>query len=87
VDSREHIIGYLDHALLSEQSAVSTWKAGDIAIEKLRFRLPEGPDREMYHLRLGLFDRGSGERLQITSSSFPVEDGQTSVLVNEPGRH
>lgn len=87
VDSREHIIGYLDHALLSEQPAVSTWKAGDIAIENLRFRLPERPNREMYHLHLGLFDRGSGERLQITSSSFPVEDGQTSALVNEPGLH
>jgi hypothetical protein len=86
VDSHDHVAGYLDHALLNAQPAVSMWKAGDIAIEKLRFRLPEGAERETYHLRLGLFNRESGERLQITSSNFPIADGQTSILVNEPPR-
>jgi Dolichyl-phosphate-mannose-protein mannosyltransferase len=85
VDSKGKIAGYLDHAILDGNPAMSTWKTGDVQTEILRFAIPAGGRNETYHLRLGVFDRPSGERLQVTDSSFAVTDGETAVVTKDVG--
>jgi 4-amino-4-deoxy-L-arabinose transferase-like glycosyltransferase len=82
LDSSGSVIGYLDHPLLGGYPPTSAWKAGDEAAETLVFRLlPASPQKnETFHLRLGLFDRPSGERLPITSSDFPLVQNRTAAL-------
>lgn len=83
VDQQGKIVGYLDHPLLNGEPPTSLWKEGDIAIERLLFRLPAARKSETYHLRLGLFHRASGERLPITAGGFPLTDGNTAAVVIE----
>ena len=83
VDPRGNVAGYLDHPILNGEPSTTMWKGGDVAIEKLLFRSPELQSGESYHLRLGLFDRDSGERLPITKSDFPLTDNQTAAIVHE----
>ena len=83
VDSRGKVAGFLDHRILNGQPPLRLWRAGDTAVEKLLFRWPEAGRQEVYHLRLGLFDRASGERLPISDSAFPLADGQTAAVVSE----
>jgi Dolichyl-phosphate-mannose-protein mannosyltransferase len=82
LDSSGNVIGYLDHPLLGGYPPTSAWKAGDEAAETLVFRLPptSPQKKETYHLRLGLFDRPSGERLPIKSSDFPLVQNRTAAL-------
>jgi hypothetical protein len=77
VDGKGAIAGYLDHQI------VSLWNAGDTAIEKLAFRFSEAQKSESYRLRLGVFDRASGDRLPITASDFPLTDKGTATVVGE----
>ena len=83
LDSQGKVAGYLDHRILGGQPSLRLWRPGDTAVEKLLFRWPAAGERELYHLRLGLFDRGSGERLRISDSEFPVTNDQTGAVVNE----
>jgi hypothetical protein len=77
VDGKGAIAGYLDHQI------TSLWREGDAAIEKLSFRFSEAQKSESYRLRLGVFDRASGDRLPITASDFPLTDRQTATVVSE----
>ena len=83
VDAHGSVAGYLDHQILGGDPATSLWKPGDVAIEKLTFRLPERQTAGMYRLRLGLFYPPSQERVAITASDFPLTDGQTAAVVDE----
>jgi hypothetical protein len=73
----------LDHQILNSDPPTSRWREGDTAIEKLSFRFTGTQKGESYHLRLGVFDRASGERLPITASDFPLTDTGTATVVNE----
>ena len=77
VDGKGVVAGYLDHQI------ASLWNTGDTAIEKRAFRFSEAQKRESYRLRLGVFDRASGDRLQITASDFPLTDKGTATVVGE----
>jgi Dolichyl-phosphate-mannose-protein mannosyltransferase len=81
LDHSGNIVGYLDHQILNGDPATHLWKPGDSAIERLLFRPPAQRNGELFQLRLGLFDKTSGERLPITSSDFPRVDKGTAVLV------
>ena len=59
------------------------WKPRDTALERLLFPPPELRNGTTYRLRIGLFDRASGERLPISSSDFPLADNDTVALVDE----
>ena len=80
VDRTGKVVGYLDHRFLNGSTPTSLWKVGDTALESLFFPLPDA-DSGAYSLRVGVYHRESGERLQITESSFPVIDDQTAVVV------
>jgi hypothetical protein len=78
VDLQGHIAGYLDHQILAGGPPTSNWKEGDAAVERLLFRLPANQGAT-YHLRLGVFDRATGERLPISTSTFPLTDNGTAA--------
>jgi hypothetical protein len=59
----------------------NAWKAQDTAIEDLVYRFPEKGGS--VQLRVGVFDRNSGERLPITATDFQFTDRGTSALVSE----
>jgi hypothetical protein len=75
LDSSGKVVGYLDHAIL-QNSPTSEWEEGDSAIEKVIVPLSGG----VTAVRLGVFDRQSGERLTIRSSSFPLADSGTATV-------
>jgi len=81
LDSKGAIAGYLDHQILAGDPPTTAWKPGDSAIEKLTFRLT-GQNAGPYRLRLGVFDRASGDRLHISASEFPLADDGTSTVVS-----
>jgi 4-amino-4-deoxy-L-arabinose transferase-like glycosyltransferase len=83
MDHAGNIAGYLDHQILNGDPPTRIWKTGDAALERLLFRPPTLTNVENYRLRLGIFDRASGERLQISSSDFPLTDHDSAVLVDE----
>jgi hypothetical protein len=80
LDPSGNVAAYLDHQILNGDPPISMWKPDDTAIERLFFG---HRDSETYRLRLGLFDKTSGERLVITSSDFPLTDKDTSALLDE----
>jgi 4-amino-4-deoxy-L-arabinose transferase-like glycosyltransferase len=80
VDRTGKVVGYLDHRFLNGDTPTSLWKMGDTALESFFFPLPE-EDSGAYSLRVGVYYRESGERLQITESSFPIIDDQTAAVV------
>jgi 4-amino-4-deoxy-L-arabinose transferase-like glycosyltransferase len=77
------IAGYLDHQILNGDPPTSLWKEGDVALEKLFFRFSGAQTDESFQLRLGVFDRVSGERLPITAGDFPLTDQGTAAVVSE----
>lgn len=79
VDTKGAIVGYLDHQILSGEPPTSQWKDGDTAVERLIFPLSANKNAAPYHLRLGLFDRATGERLPISTSTFRVTDKGTAA--------
>jgi hypothetical protein len=83
LDKSGNVAGYLDHQILNGDPPPRMWKPGDTALERLLFRPPELRNGEVYRLRIGLFDRASGERLLISSGDFPLADNGTAVLVGE----
>jgi 4-amino-4-deoxy-L-arabinose transferase-like glycosyltransferase len=83
LDQGGNIAGYLDHQILNGDPPTRMWKTGDSAIERLLFRPPNLRNGETYRLRLGLFDRTSGERVPISSSDFPLTDQDTAALLDE----
>jgi len=83
LDPNGKIVGYLDHQILNGDPPTRMWKVGDTAMERLLFRRHALGSKEIYQLRLGLFDRASGERLPISSSDFPLTDRDTAALVDE----
>jgi len=84
VDGAGKVIGYLDHRILNGNPPTPAWKAGDVAVEKMVFPLAE-KDSGAYQLRIGVFDRESGERLAIVDTTLPVILQRTAVVV-EAGR-
>jgi hypothetical protein len=83
VDSRDRIVGYLDHPVLNADPPMTMWQEGDVAVERLLLPAAALREGESYHLRLGLFHKESRERLLITASDLPLADRQTAVLVDE----
>jgi hypothetical protein len=83
IDPRGNIAGYLDHSILNGEPPTSMWREGDVAIKILMFRSSGIQNGESYRLRLGLFDRESGERLLISTTDFPLTDNQTAAIVGE----
>jgi hypothetical protein len=83
VDAKGAVAGYLDHQILNGEPPTSLWREGDTAIENLAFRFSGTQKDESYRLRLGVFDRASGERLPITASDFRLTDRQTAAVVGE----
>ena len=83
LDRKGAVAGYLDHQILNGEPPTSLWREGDAAIEKLSFRFTGAQKGEPYRLRLGVFDRASGERLPITASDFPLTDNRTAAMVSE----
>jgi hypothetical protein len=80
LDERDNIVGYLDHAILNGEPPMPTWKVGDVATERLVFRIPGTPLPGPYRLRLGLFHKDSAQRLPISSSTFPLTDNRTAAI-------
>jgi 4-amino-4-deoxy-L-arabinose transferase-like glycosyltransferase len=83
VDAAGAVVGYLDHEILNGQPPTSHWKAQDTAIEDLVYRFPEVQKGGSVQLRVGVFDRNSGERLPITATDFQLTDRGTAALVSE----
>jgi 4-amino-4-deoxy-L-arabinose transferase-like glycosyltransferase len=83
VEPNGGVAGFLDHQILNGDPPTSLWKEGDVAIEKLFFRFSGLQKDESFRLRLGVFDRVSGERLPITAGDFPLTDQRTAAVVSE----
>jgi hypothetical protein len=83
LDQSGKVAGYLDHQILNGDAPTRMWKPGDTAMERLLFRPPELRNMGTYRLRLGMFDRASGDRLPIASSDFPLTDQGTAALADE----
>ena len=77
---RGNVVGYLDHPVINADPPTSQWAVGSVAIERLHLLLPASRKSEACRLRLGLFEKRSGERLPIASSSFPLADSRTAAM-------
>jgi hypothetical protein len=81
------ILWKLDHPLLDGKPPVSQWLAGDTGVERLVLPLPPGAPDDL-RLRFGVYlpqsGAGSGARLPINASSFPMAEEGTAVQVNAP---
>src|SRR5207245_485937 len=84
VDEQDHVIGYLDHKILNGNPAMVTWREGDQAIERLRFRSAAIQPGRKYSLRVGIYYKPSGQRLAVGSTSFPLADHGTAAYVVVP---
>jgi hypothetical protein len=64
-----------------------SWRAGDVAQEKLRYAIVSPQNSEAYRVRIGLFDLATGDRLQVQAPSagpgFTLTDDGTAVLTPE----
>jgi hypothetical protein len=80
LDAKGTVLAYLDHAILP-QAPTSRWEVGEIAVERVVVPLPSNQDSIPRAVRLGVFDRESGDRVPILSSTFPISDGGTSTVV------
>jgi hypothetical protein len=82
LDEHGQVLAYLDHAILP-RTPPSQWKDGENFIERVFVPIPSSsvPTR----VRLGVFDRKSGDRVQILSSSFSLTDGKTSTVAEVNG--
>jgi hypothetical protein len=79
VDAQGHVLAYLDHEILPE-TPTSGWQAGDSTVEKVVVAIPSTGGGVPHAVRLGVFDRKSGERSPIVSSTFPLTDAGTSTV-------
>lgn len=82
LDQHGNAVGFLDHPLINADPPTSQWAAGSVAIERLQLLLPASRQSGAYRLRLGLFQKESGERAPITSSSFPLTDSGTAAVAS-----
>jgi hypothetical protein len=80
LDSQGNVLAYLDHEILP-QTPTSQWQVGDSVIEKVVVRISTGGSDVPRAVRLGVFDRQSGDRVPILSSMFPLADAGTSTVV------
>ncbi len=91
IDERDDVLGYLDHQILGGEPPTTSWKAGDVAVEQLRFKLASSQAAKTFRLRLGLFRKLSGERLAIVGSPhigrtrLALTTNNTAVLVEGGG--
>lgn len=87
LDTGGKVAGQLDHVLLSGNPPVLSWQPGDVALENLVFPLASNQRALTHHLRLGLYDLKSGDRLQAKivagGRGFSLADGETAVLTPE----
>jgi len=65
LDSHGNVVGQLDHLLLGGSPPLMSWRAGDVAQEKLRYVIVSPQKAEAYRVRLGLFDSATGDRLPV----------------------
>jgi hypothetical protein len=79
LDAQGRVLAYLDHAILP-QTPTSEWEVGEIAIERVVVPILTDRDAVPRAVRLGVFDRESGGRVSILSSSFPLADAGTSAV-------
>jgi hypothetical protein len=80
MDAQGKVLGFLDHAILP-QTPTSQWEVGDSALEKVFVPISAGSGSPARTVRLGVFDRHSGDRLPVMSSTFPLADDGTSTVV------
>jgi hypothetical protein len=80
LDERGRVLAYLDHPILPKTST-SRWEVGDIAIEKVILHISASESAVPRAVRIGVFDRLSGDRVPIQSSTFPLTDAGTSAVV------
>lgn len=79
LDEQGRVLAYLDHAILP-QTPTSQWEVGYSAIEKVVVPVSTKGNPVPRAVRLGVFDRQSGERVPVLSSMFPLADAGTSTL-------
>jgi uncharacterized SAM-binding protein YcdF (DUF218 family) len=84
LDPQDKVVGYLDHRILDGSPSMTAWKEGDAAVETIHYRSRALQSGETYRLRLGLYDRATGQRLAISASAFPLADGGTAAVVSGP---
>ena len=80
LDADGKVLAYLDHAILP-QTPTSHWEVGESAIERVVVPMSTNRSAVPRAVRLGVFDRKSGDRLPILSSTFPLADSGTSTVV------
>lgn len=84
LDATGQVVAYLDHRILNGAPPMTSWKPDDGAAERLEFRSPAIHTGGTYTLWVGLYDPGSGRRLAVSNSAFPVVDNGTAALVSRP---
>ena len=80
LDAQGRVLAYLDHAILP-QTPTSRWEVGEGAIEKFVVGISANGTAVPRAVRLGVFDRQSGDRMPILFSTFPLADAATSTVV------
>lgn len=90
LDSDGKLIGQVDHRLLAGNPPLRTLQPDDVFSETLNFPLPPNLRKGAYHLRLGLFDEPSGERLPASivsaGAGFSLTDNRTAVVTPDAER-
>jgi len=82
LDDRDQVVGYLDHPILDGNPSMLSWLPGDEAIERRRLRSGAIQVRRRYALRVGVFDKASGQNLRVTGApTCPASTEGTAVLV------
>ena len=80
LDAQGRVLAYLDHPILP-QTPSSQWEVGDSGIEKVVVRISATGSAVPQAVRLGVFDRETGDRVPVLSSMFPLADASTSTVV------
>lgn len=65
VDEQDHIWGQGDQWLMKGVAPTIGWEAGDIVLNRYNLSLLRGTPPGKYRLKMGVYDSGSGHRLQI----------------------
>jgi hypothetical protein len=69
LDGQGRILGYLDHLILPA-NPTSVWDAGNSFLEKVVVAIPATSSAVPRAVRLGVFDRVSGDRALVLFKSF-----------------
>jgi hypothetical protein len=81
VDERGQLVAQYDAPPLEGLSPTSQWPAGSVLIDRRKIWLPEELESGQYHFLIGLYERGTGNRLSVAPEAGAQEHYANDALL------